>query len=38
VLTNAIGATKMLCQNGSMIELCFDERSLNSMIVVTYPL
>ena len=38
VLTNAIGATKMLCQNGSMIELCFDERSLSSMIVVTYQL
>lgn len=37
VLVREIGATKMLCENGSRIELCFDDRSLSSVIIVTYP-
>jgi hypothetical protein len=35
-LLREIGATDWHCPNGSRIELCWDERNLTSLIVVTH--
>lgn len=36
-LNRLLGSTELHCSNGSSVELCFDERSLASAILVTYP-
>ena len=36
-LKRLLGGTELRCSNGSAVELCFDERSLTSAIVTTYP-
>lgn len=36
-LKRLLGSTELRCSNGSVVELCFDERSLTSAIVTTYP-
>jgi hypothetical protein len=36
-LKSLLGDTQLHCPNGSKVELCFDERSLTSAIVTTYP-
>lgn len=37
VLKRLLGSTELRCSNGSVVELCFDDRSLTSAIVTTYP-
>lgn len=37
VLKRLLGTTELRCANGSVVELCFDERSLTSAIVTTFP-
>lgn len=36
-LKRLLGGTELRCANGSVVELCFDGRSLTSAIVTTYP-
>ncbi len=36
-LIKEIASTKLVCPDGSNVELCFDNKSLASMIVITYP-
>lgn len=36
-LKRLLGGTELRCSNGSVVELCFDDRSLTSAIVTTYP-
>jgi hypothetical protein len=36
-LKRLLGDTELRCSNGSVVELCFDDRSLTSVIVTTYP-
>lgn len=36
-LKRLLGGTHLHCSNGSTVELCFDERSLTSTIITTYP-
>jgi hypothetical protein len=36
-LMRLLGNTELRCLNGTVVELCFDDRSLTSAIVTTYP-
>lgn len=36
-LQRLIGANSLRCSNGTTLELCFDERSMSSSIVITFP-
>lgn len=36
-LRRLIGATRLCCANGCVLEACFDQRSMASLIIATFP-